>query len=492
MKHVEIEEATAELRVAPAWRSFQERRSGSLDAGTAPAWRSFQEPRSGDFAAATSFLGGYGGDLAAGSFLGDALPSVAARLTADADQASPSRSIAWLRCLAVTFGFGQGCCLNIYLSAAGYYGEFFQDNEIFVWMCACVFLPPMVIFPLAKRWNPYFDRRFGARAVFPVRLVGVLLVAAALVAGLCLAATCAECARALGRQRLLVLALGACIGISSGSLANSSTQFFGALSPALTSWFFLGQTASGVYLNAAAKVYYFVPGCPGSTVASYFAGGVSVALVPCALYLCCQRVGILDSAYERHAELLEQRSCRASAQRCSGGPPEPGGGSPGFALAARACQLAAVAQNMSLTPLAGRLSHEDHYLGQRIVLGKLASDFLGRVAFYAVPRPKSLRLHAALNVALQLCRVPCWCLLVREILRPDPGLSEVALFAVWVPFVSTGALGGSWSTVVALESVPAARKSDMAGKMTLSVYLGFLSGLVFAAAVSYATDPRPR
>jgi len=288
-----------------------------------------------------------------------------------------------------------------------------------------------------------------------------------------------------------VLSLGVCIGISAGSLANSTTQFFGALSPALTSWFFLGQTASGVYLNVAAKVYYFVPGCPGPTAASYFAGGVSVALVPCALYLCCQRAGILDAAYERHAELLKQRSCRPSgAELSSGGPPVPGEGR-GFATAIRACQLASVAQNMSLTPLAGRLSHEDHYLGQRIVLAKLGSDFLGRVAFYAVPRPKNLRLHLALNVVLQLCRVPCWCLLVREALLPGPGLSEAAFFAMWVPFVSTGALGGSWSTVVALESVPAARKSEMAGKMTFAVYLGFLGGLIFAAAVSYATDPQP-
>merc|ERR1712032_549467 len=141
---------------------------------------------------------------------------------------------------------------------------------------------------------------------------------------------------------------------------------------------------------------------------------------------------------------------------------------------------------MGIMPLANRLSHGNYSLGQKIVLTKLLADFVGRTTFYLIPVPKRLRLHLVLNVILQVCRLPIWFLLLLEVLRRDPGFSEAALLVVWIPFVATGALGGSWSTVVALEAVPATSKTDTAAAMTLAVYLGFLTGLIFATIVSYA------
>ncbi|CAE7263525.1 unnamed protein product [Symbiodinium natans] len=54
------------------------------------------------------------------------------------------------RWLAGAFGFGQGCCVNVYLSAAGYLGDRFQDKYFFVWMCAAVYVTPLLVFALAR------------------------------------------------------------------------------------------------------------------------------------------------------------------------------------------------------------------------------------------------------------------------------------------------------------------------------------------------------
>eukprot|EP00434_Breviolum_minutum_P017560 symbB.v1.2.015498.t1/scaffold1160.1/size134679/7 len=124
------------------------------------------------------------------------------------------------RYLATAFGFGQGCCVNVYLSAGGYLGDKFQDKYFFVWMCAAVYVTPLLIFALARRLDPYFDRHFGFRKVYQVRLAISMLLGALLVAGLIVPTLSA------GGQ-VAILTLGAAVGMVAGSVASASAQFFG-------------------------------------------------------------------------------------------------------------------------------------------------------------------------------------------------------------------------------------------------------------------------
>ncbi|CAJ1354897.1 unnamed protein product [Effrenium voratum] len=157
------------------------------------------------------------------------------------------------RWMVTAFGFGQGCCVNVYLSAGGYLGDRFQDKYFFVWMCAVVYTAPFLVFMLARRLDPYFDRHYGFRKVYQVRLALSMLLGAVLVAAL-IAATVGESA-----SRFTILALGALVGAVAGSVASASAQFFGVISPKLVPLFFLGQTSSGAYINAAA----LAKGCKG-------------------------------------------------------------------------------------------------------------------------------------------------------------------------------------------------------------------------------------
>eukprot|EP00435_Cladocopium_sp_Y103_P034108 s1796_g8.t1 len=128
------------------------------------------------------------------------------------------------RYLATAFGFGQGCCAL---------------------MCAAVYITPLLIFALARRLDPYFDRHFGFRKVYQVRLAVSMLLGALLVAGLIVPTLGA------GGQAS-ILTLGAFVGMVAGSVASASAQFFGVISPKLVPLFFLGQTASGAYVNVRA------------------------------------------------------------------------------------------------------------------------------------------------------------------------------------------------------------------------------------------------
>ncbi|CAK9100879.1 USP domain-containing protein, partial [Durusdinium trenchii] len=175
------------------------------------------------------------------------------------------------RYLATAFGFGQGCCVNVYLSAGGYLGDKFDDKYFFVLMCAAVYVTPLLIFALARRLDPYFDRHFGFRSVYQVRLAISMLVGALLVAGL-IAATLGT-----GDQKAAVLALGAAVGCVAGSVASASAQFFGVISPKLVPLFFLGQTASGAYINVAARLASFKPDCSDGSVIWYYSSGILVA-----------------------------------------------------------------------------------------------------------------------------------------------------------------------------------------------------------------------
>lgn len=391
----------------------------------------------------------------------------------------------WIISLSVAFGFAQGSCNNVYLSAAGYYGAMFGDSRFFIWMCASVYIAPMLMFPFAFFFDAYFDRKLGVRKVFLFRLAFTLVLAACLIACMGMAET----------GRGTVLTLGAFLGISTGVVANSSSHFFGVLSPQLVPWWFLGQTASGAYVNVVARITKFQPSCSHSIVIDYFISGSAVAIIAALSFTSMQLRGNLDESFARHSELMDDgRSIEEQSL-----PPSPQGGASAksicqspFNVFVIVCQVLAVTLNISLTSLANVLAHGDFALGQEIVLLKLLSDFIGRLLFYIIPAPRatptSRKVHLALNWVLQLLRFPLWACLFAHILHP--WLSNGALIAIWIPFVTAGALGGSWLSAIGIQAVSPRQKRTMATSLQLAVYCGFFLGVIFAvvAVLGYRVD----
>ncbi|OLQ01373.1 hypothetical protein AK812_SmicGene15891 [Symbiodinium microadriaticum] len=124
--------------------------------------------------------------------------------------------------LAAAFGFGQGCCVNVYLSAAGYLGDRFQDKYFFVWMCAVVYVVPLLVFALARALDPYFDRHYGFRKVYQVRLAVSMLVGALLVALL----SAATIGSRVGNKSMVKAALSCCLNNFYVKYAASQKTYF--------------------------------------------------------------------------------------------------------------------------------------------------------------------------------------------------------------------------------------------------------------------------
>ncbi|CAE8712312.1 unnamed protein product, partial [Polarella glacialis] len=401
------------------------------------------------------------------------------------------------RRLAAAFGFGQGCCVNIYLSAAGYFGNELHDEFFFVWMCACVYVTPLVVFAFASRFDPYFDSLFGLRAVFQVRLAVSMILGSILVGCLIVATMDVGTTHYLG-----VLFLGGAIGATAGSVASSSAQFFGVISPDLVPLFFLGQTASGAYVNVAAKLAGFQPGCDHLSVTVFYSSGVVVAVMPGLAFLLNHWRGGLEPAYRRHLRLTPVPSGNSLSglvgQGMSNSPTRPLTlEDPGqrctavnrkvyIKRLAFLCQVFIVGLNISLTPLANVLAHGRYTLGQDVVLLKLLGDFIGRLLFFVIPSPRRLERHLGLVLLLAFLRTPIWVALVVHALSEEPLFGDTALMLMWVPFVVSGACGGSWCQVLAIAAVSPEEKRHVASQMNLAVYLGFLSGVAFAAI--YALD----
>jgi len=400
---------------------------------------------------------------------------------------SDPRLLQRCRWLAAAFGFGQGCCVNVYLSAGGYLGDRFEDKSFFVWMCAAVYVPPLLVFALARALDPYFDRHYGFRQVYQVRLAISMLVGAVLVALLSVATIQSQVGKKAG-----ILALGAAVGAVAGSVASASAQFFGVISPKLVPLFFLGQTASGAYVNVAARLAGFSPDCSNASVIGYYSSAVVVAALPALIFFVNHCRGGLDPAYRRHHRLTPNASAShlslASVRDALAAVEDiPHSWCLDEKVAVRRlaflCQVFVVGLNISLTSLANILARNYH-VGQEIVLFKLLGDFVGRVLFFLVPVPRRLGIHLALNWVVALLRLPAWIVLVRHAASKDGLLSDGALLALWFPFVVTAAFCGSWLQVIAIQAADEEEKRTAAARMNVAVYLGFLSGVLFAAIFS--------
>lgn len=402
------------------------------------------------------------------------------------------------RRMSAAFGFGQGLCNNIFLSSDGYWGERLNNDQyFFVWMCASVYIAPFILFALASWLDLYFDSKLGLRTVFQVRMASSLMVNAVLVAALSALTGDLGGASAIGPQKVGILVLGSLIGMLSGSVASASLQFFGAIGSQHVPLFFLGQTASGAYVNVAARLLNFHPGTQQSYAVAYFAGGVAVAVLPAVIFIIWQWTGRLEVAYQQHVEpppsvplgnfvrslTWGQRNSAGSIGSAATEPLEESEDTSWKVLrrAAVSLQILTVTLNISLTPLANVIARGNFRLGQEIVLLKLLSDFLGRMLFFAIPEPRRLGLHMTLNWTMTVLRIPIWALVLQHSLGQEPLLGDTLLLVLWVPFVTTGALGGSWAQVVAIKAVPESQRRATASLLNIAVYIGYLLGVLFAA-----------
>merc|ERR1719409_652368 len=166
--------------------------------------------------------------------------------------------------LALVFGLAQGCARDVFLSSAGYYGARFDDPNFFVWMCGVIYVAPFVIFPTAHIFDEMVDAAVGLRKSVSFRLLVPLLLGGFVD----LALGCAD-KRGVGKDG--VLFAGSVLGLLAGTAAHTASQFFGVIHPRLVSYWFLGNTCSGIYLNIGALFTGFEPMCSGTSAAAYYA-----------------------------------------------------------------------------------------------------------------------------------------------------------------------------------------------------------------------------
>lgn len=158
--------------------------------------------------------------------------------------------------------------------------------------------------------------------------------------------------------------------------------------------------------------------------------------------------------------------------------------------------------NMSLTPLANQVAQGSYELAHTLVLTKLLADFVGRVAFFLLPKPKhdehgcflqSVRVHASLVWIVEAVRFPLWlAVFFRSISGGEVDNfhtwtsfldnTEVLIWAVWLPLISTGAMSSSWCCTLAIAVAPEDERGPTNGLMTTSIYGGFFVGICAALA----------
>eukprot|EP00747_Dinoflagellata_sp_TGD_P092204 gnl/TRDRNA2_/TRDRNA2_165322_c0_seq4.p1 gnl/TRDRNA2_/TRDRNA2_165322_c0~~gnl/TRDRNA2_/TRDRNA2_165322_c0_seq4.p1 ORF type:complete len:198 (-),score=15.91 gnl/TRDRNA2_/TRDRNA2_165322_c0_seq4:247-786(-) len=155
------------------------------------------------------------------------------------------------------------------------------------------------------------------------------------------------------------------------------------------------------------------------------------------------------------------------------------------------CQCWVIAMNMSIAALANQVAQGNYDLTQALVLAKLVADFVGRSAFFLVPRPKqssqSVNRHALLVWLLEIARWPLWLAVylrsTREAWRLWTGFlesREVLLWLIWVPLISLGAFSSSWCSVIAITAATEKERTSVNLIMSFAIYAGFSVGLLIA------------
>lgn len=416
----------------------------------------------------------------------------------------------YLTALAFGLGFSQGCGLCFYVAAGSYFSNLFANPRFFVNACAFFYLPPILATIAQLAFDSRFEDLLGIRPVIRFRIIfsslvmGCLLVLMGQVAG----------ASPFPGQGRAVYGIGVVLGTFTAVLLGSSCLLFGAVDPRFVPYLILGQTAAGVYTNAAARALGFAPGCEGERALAFFTLAAGTVLLITGAYQAANSCKLLERTYQRHEVLLSlsrsqsQSTLSLAASNGAGGCPEAspvgngsGQGSPRVFLGfppicwcMAACQTVAIAMNMSLTPLSNQVAHGEYDLSQELVLVKLLSDFVGRGLFLLLPKPRpssrwrlhSVRGHAVLVWLVELLRFPLWLsvfLWARGSRLPRfLANQQVLLWPVWMPLISSGAFSASWCFVICVTAAPEDRRRSANLLMSVSVYAGFFLGIVIALA----------
>jgi len=308
-----------------------------------------------------------------------------------------------------------------------------------------------------------------------------------------------------------VYGIGVVLGSFAAVLLGSSCLLFGAVDPRYVPYLILGQTAAGVYTNAAARVLGFAPGCDAGEALAFFMLAAGTVLAITATYQVGNSCKLLDRTYQHHEVLLslsrsqsqstlsaavpgEPNDCVESPHRSpSGVRTSPGPlGFPPLCWCMDACQTLAIAMNMSLTPLSNQVARGQYELSQELVLVKLLSDFVGRGLFLLLPKPRPSRRwqrdtvlgHAVFVWLVELARFPLWLsVFLWAIGSPLPRFlanQDVLLWPIWMPLISSGAFSASWCFVICVTAAPEDRKRSANLLMSFSVYAGFFLGISIA------------
>lgn len=444
--------------------------------------------------------------------------------------------------LAFLLGLAQGCGMCFFMGSGSYFSDVFEDPHFFIKACGLFYLPPILVIVIQMLVSRRLHARFGVRRAMHLRLllwngmVTLLLTSLGSVVGAVMDMEAEN----------LVYAHGFALGCSSAAVFGACNMSFGAMDPHLGAMLLLGQTVAGIYTSVVAHVVGFRPGCSAHEVRTYFHVAAATVAAIGVFYWCCAACGVLEQPYRLHEELFRKscstpgsggnvgRSPTAASQVSTIGPSSSsvasrvlsprgeaakevstwcrcrcnsswwcsgdGGatwlGFPTTCWNMALCQVVAIAMGMSLMPLANQIAHGRYALSQELVLSKLLADFVGRTAFFGMPKPTlgsdacigSLRTHALLLWVMAVVRAPMWASIFAWATGSKwPMFSEkdaILLYAVWWPLISMGAFSASWCTVVAMTAAPDEVKQKAPLLLSVSNYAGCSVGVLIAATAS--------
>jgi len=458
-----------------------------------------------------------------------------------------------LNLLSYCLGFGQGCGACFYVGAGGYYVALFKNPSFFIYHCAFFYVPPIVVSVSAILFDRAFDVKHGVRVALKCRIFFSGFAISSLLVVICLVTSFhflpLTTGKAYGGEGALICAFGAVLGIFCSTLISSSTALVGTVDVGTVPRCILGSTSAGVFTSIIARCVGFSPEREMWRLQVYFFTATACVIFALGLFACFNRTEVLERSYQLHEQILaslNQTRARAASsdtsedrlnmqlalarqvtagsiarqvtetgsvqnQACS---PlsldahnlqietlseESSRDCAGFPLlcwSMAACQSVALGMNMSLTPLAGQVAQGDFSFTQALVLTKLLSDFVGRVAFFLMPVPQRgaqrwslhcVEAHAWAAWIVEVLRIPLWLAVyarARNIALPvvtDVTANDtVLLWLIWLPLIASGTISSSWCCVIAVVSASENQRSSANTLMATSFYAGMSLGIFFA------------
>lgn len=449
-----------------------------------------------------------------------------------------------LNILAFFLGFGQGCGACFYVGAGGYYVALFNDPSYLIYHCAFFYVPPIVVSVSAILFDRAFDVKHGVRVALKCRIFFSGFAISSLLVVICLVTSfyCSPLTtgRAYGGEGALICAVGAILGIFCSTLISASCALVGTVDVGTVPCTILGSCSSGVFTSLVARCIGLSPDREMWRLQVYFFIPTACVLFSLGLFVGFNRTAVLERSYQLHEQILASSSDTRAIAAASDTTSESEGrlnmqlalarqhtagsvarqvtprsraplsidvhsakdssrdcaGFPFLCWSMAACQSFALGMNMSLTPLAGQVAQGDFAFTQALVLTKMLSDFVGRVAFFFLPIPQRgarrwslncVEAHAWAAWFVELLRLPLWLAvyararniqlpLVTDLTTDD----TVLLWMIWLPLIASGTISSSWCSVVAIVAAAESQRSSANTLMASSFYAGMSLGIFFA------------